>query len=458
MSLPPDLASLDSAAKDALILALLERLDALMAENDTLRQRVADLEARLGKPPKTPNNSSLPPSQAQKASGQASSGRPRKGHPGAFRALHPDPTRVREVMASQCLHCGTDVSGVAQAPHHSYDRIDIPEIKPDVTRVVLHGGICPCCAKPFKATAPQGLEPGSPFGPNTKSLVVYLHCHQAIPLKRLAQMMSDLLGLKISQGAIVNLLHGATEAFAHAARLIRSRLLSSTILQSDETSMRVGKQTWWNWVFHHGSECCFVIEPSRSKTVMETFLDGHRPDYSVSDRLAAQMGWANKDHQVCLAHLIRDAQYAIDAGDSVFAPSLKALLQEACAIGRRREQLADATLRAYERKLDDRLNALLRLTPEMDQGRKLLKMVKRFRQHFFVFVTNRDLPPTNNGSERALRPCVVFRKITQCFRSQWSPRLYANVRSVLETARRHAINQLLAIRMTLARQPLFDTG
>jgi transposase len=65
---------------------------------------VADLEARLGKPPETPNNSSLPPSQAQKASGQASSGRPRKGHPGAFRALHPDPTRVREVMASQCLH------------------------------------------------------------------------------------------------------------------------------------------------------------------------------------------------------------------------------------------------------------------------------------------------------------------------------------------------------------------
>jgi transposase len=29
------------------------------------------------------------------------------------------------------------------------------------------------------------------------------------------------------------------------------------------------------------------------------------------------MGWANRGHQVCLAHLIRDVQYAIDAGDSV---------------------------------------------------------------------------------------------------------------------------------------------
>jgi transposase len=455
---PPDLKALDSAAKDALILALIDRINALIAENAQLRERIARLEARLGKPPRTPDNSSVPPSQGQKASGEILPRLGRKGHPGVFRALHPSPTRVREVMASQCRHCGTDVSGATQTAVHSYDRIEMPPIRPDVTRVVLYGGSCPCCRKRFKAEAPQGLEPGSPFGPNVKSLVVYLHCQQAIPLKRLAQTMSDLLGLKLSQGAIVNILHGAREAFAQAARVIRSRLLASTVLQSDETSMRVGKQTWWNWTFHHGDSACFLIEPSRGKDVIEAFLDGQRPDYWVSDRLAAQMGWAKKDHQVCLAHLIRDVQYAIDAGDSVFAPPLKALLQGACAIGRRREQLADATLRAHERKLDDKLNALLRLTPQGAEGRKLLDMVKTYRRHFFVFVTNRDLPATNNGSEQALRPCVVFRKITQCFRSQWSPKLYADVRSVLETARRRAVNQLLAIQITLAGQPLFDTG
>ena len=151
---------------------------------------------------------------------------------------------------------------------------------------------------------------------------------------------------------------------------------------------------------------------------------------------------------------MRDAQYAIDAGDDIFAPGVKSLLQDACAIGRRRPQLADATLRSYTRKLDDKLDALLRLSPKGSQGDKLKRMVKKFRQYFFVFVTNRDVPPTNNGSEQAIRHCVIFRKVTNCFRSQWGAKLYADIRSVLETARRRGIAALQAIRLTLDEIPL----
>ena len=68
---PPDLKSLDSAAKDALILALIERINVLIAENAELKERLAKLEAKLGEPPKTPDNSSLPPSRGQKGSGEA---------------------------------------------------------------------------------------------------------------------------------------------------------------------------------------------------------------------------------------------------------------------------------------------------------------------------------------------------------------------------------------------------
>jgi transposase len=434
-----------------LILALLE-------QNAVLRERLAALEAKLDQPPKTPSNSSLPPSQGHKSSGQTGPKATGKGHKGTFRRLHPNPTRVREVKAARCTHCGTDVTCEAQQAAQTYDRIDIAEIKPDVTRVVLYGGSCSCCGKRFKAQAPVGLEPGSPFGPNIQKLAVYLHCHQALPLKRLAQLYSDLLGLAISQGAIVNLLRGAQEPFARAALRIRQKLLCGTVLESDETSMRVEKQTWWNWVFHHGKDCCFVIEPSRGKDVVKDFLSGRRPDYCVSDRLAAQMGWANKAHQVCLAHILRDVQYAIDDGDDAFAPPLKALLAEACAIGQRRDRLKDATLKSYTAKLDNKLTELLAITPRGKSGRELQAMVKKYRQHFFIFLENRALPPTNNGSERALRPNVVFRKITQCFRSQWSPRLYADVRSVIETARRRAIDALTAISFTLDGIPLPDTG
>jgi len=72
----------------------------------------------------------------------------------------------------------------------------------------------------------------------------------------------------------------------------------------------------------------------------------------------------------------------------------------------------------------------------------------------FVFLANRAIPPTNNGSEQALRPCVIFRKVTNCFRSEWGAKLYADIRSVIETARRRAIHAIDAIRLTLKGLPL----
>ena len=88
-----------------------------------------------------------------------------------------------------------------------------------------------------------------------------------------------------------------------------------------------------SWVFHHGDSAVFVADPYRTKAVVETFLGPWRPDYWTSDRLGSQTGWAKREHQFCLAHLIRDTQYVIDEGDAVFAPGLKGLLKRACAIG-----------------------------------------------------------------------------------------------------------------------------
>jgi transposase len=463
------------ARKDALIAQLLGRVDALTrqveglsarvqelesanevlrAENAMLRAENAALREKLKLPPKTPDNSSMPPSRGQKANGEPSRKSKATAHTGAHRPLHPNPTRTRDVRAKECPQCRADVSGVAQSVVHVYDRIEIPEIKPDVTQVRLHGGTCPCCARRFTAAAPAGLEPGSPFGPNLRALAIYLRYTQAISFERLARLMSDLLGVAISEGALVNILDDSRAAFAREAERIRERLLSSTILQSDETSVRVGKRTWWTWVFHHDRDCCFVIRPSRGKDVVADFLGEHRPDIWVSDRLAAQMGWATRAHQVCLAHLIRDAQHAIDAGDTAFAPGLKKLLQRACGMGARRPDLAHETLRSYASKLNTRLDDLLRRAPTHALGEKLHAAIKACRQHLFVFLADRAVPPTNNGSEQGLRPCVTYRKVTNGFRSEWGAKLYADIRSVVETARRRAISALDAIRLTLAGSAL----
>jgi transposase len=461
---------LDSLDKKTLIRLILsqaeaiERLtrevEALRADNAKLRAENAALRAKLNLPSKTAKNSSTPPSQGNKASGEESktSGeKQRKAHAGAHRPLHPNPTAKRDLFATSCQHCGAFFLDTPQFVCEAYDHIEIPPVIPHVTRISLLGGICQCCGKKVKAEPPQDMPKGSPFGPNLRALVIYLRFTQGIAFQRLATLLSDLLGLEISEGALVNMLDAAKDSFAKAAAAIRAKLLGSTILQSDETGLRVGKKNWWLWVFHHDDSALFVAAPSRAKSVVEDFLGDFRPDFWVSDRYSGQMGWASVNHQVCLAHLIRDVQYAIDAGDDIFAPKLRHLLGRACRIGRRREKLTDGTLKTYAARLNASLDELMRLVPAHETGVKLQRMIERTREYLFVFVTNRDIPATNNGSERALRPCAVFRKITNGFRTEWGAKLYADIRSVVETARRRSIGALEAIRLTLAGAPLANS-
>jgi transposase len=465
-----DRETLDSLDKETLIRLILsqaeaiERLtnevEALRADIVKLHAENAELRAKLDLPPKTPENSSTPPSQGNKISGdesKTSEGKRRKPHAGAHRPLHPNPTTKRDVVARSCQHCGAFFLDTPQFVCESYDHIEIPRIVPHVTRVSLLGGACPCCTRKFKAEPPQDMPKGSPFGPNLRALVIYLRFTQGIAFERLATLLSDLLGLDISEGALVNMLDAARASFTAATAAIRAKLLGGTILQSDETGLRVGKQNWWLWVFHHDDSALFIAAPSRAKKVVEDFLGDFRPDFWVSDRYGGQMGWAAVNNQVCLAHLIRDVQYAIDAGDEIFALELRHLLGRACRIGRRRERLADATLKTYAARLNAGLDELMRLAPAHEAGVKLQRMIKRTRQYLFVFVTNRDIPATNNGSERALRPCVVFRKITNGFRTEWGAKLYADIRSVIETARRRSIGALEAIRLTLAGTPIAES-
>ncbi len=112
---------------------------------------------------------------------------------------------------------------------------------------------------------------------------------------------------------------------------------------------------------------------------------------------------------MCLAHLLRDATYAIECGDTAFSEAaFKRLLLRAIAIGRRRDELKDITLTQYLADLDRRLSRIMAAVPIGEPGRKLRKRIAANRAHLFVFVTNRSVPYTNNVSERHLRPSVIF--------------------------------------------------
>ncbi len=142
----------------------------------------------------------------------------------------------------------------------------------------------------------------------------------------------------------------------------------------------------------------------------------------------------------------------------MLGPGLKHLLERACAIGRRRATLKNATLKAYEADLERRLDRIMAPDPTHPAGTKLKRMILKVRSQLFVFVQNRDLEATNNGSERALRPCAVYRKITNGFRQEWGAHLYADIRSVIETARRRSVRAIDAIRLTLRGEPIAVRG
>jgi hypothetical protein len=178
---PPPLHVLTETEKNELLLAQHEMIERMAA-------RISELEALVGKPRKTSKNSHILPSKDDfgKGGGMPKGGE-RTSREGKHRPLTETPDKVKRVMATACCHCGTDVSGQAQRCRHRYDHIDLPPIRPVVTRV-------------------------------------------------------ELFGLVISEGAIANAFRRMGTGMASATKAITNKLLRARIIASDETTTRTNQR------------------------------------------------------------------------------------------------------------------------------------------------------------------------------------------------------------------------
>jgi transposase len=458
----PDLRALSEPEKDALILAQHSRIEALTVQVEELTARLGELQAKLAEPRKTPDNSSVPPAKGQKANRRASGPRsgPRQGslgRKGGGRGLSQEPDQFVTAQATSCSHCQAALGADDHVLWARYDKIDLPPIRPVVTRVERYAGRCPRCGGTTLACVPQGLEEGSPFGASITALALYLRFTHAISSQRLSALFRQVFGLAISEGALEGLLRRAKPHFADEVGAILARLRAARVIGSDETTVRVGGQTHWNWVFRNEQVVIPVIRPSRGRAVVDEVLAGHRPAIWVSDLDAGQRGHAD-EWQLCLAHQLRDVQYAIEAGDEVFAPRLKTVLLKAVILARQRFALKPSTRREYRRRLDASLDKVLRLAPRNRHGERLRRRYPAHRSGLFTFLTSPEAPPDNNGSERDLRPTAEYRKVTGGFRSDWGADLFAAVRSAVGTAARHGIDAYQAILTVLAGRTILAPG
>ena len=434
----PDIKQLDAEEKDALIVALWEEVQKLRLQ-------------LVKKPKKTSKNSSLPPAKGFKAqvkSKDKASEIKRAGsigREGGGRPLSENPDQIITAKINSCQGCGTNLSSSLQQLIQRYEKIDIPPIKPVVTRVERYSCTCPECGQQQLAPVPVGMEPGSPFGPRIAALVTTMRYGHGISYSRMQQMLGEVFGLEISEGAIANLLLRVKEQLQSSVDGIVQRLRSSRLVCSDETSARVNGKNQWEWVFQNDQVCLHVIRPSRAGDVIREVMAEHRPQIWVSDLFSAQKTHPAEDWQVCLAHQLRDCQYGIDAGDEIFAPIMKRILLRAFVLHRRWSELAAATQYQYRLRLRRELSQALALSPLQSDGVRLQNRYRDLREHLFLFLEDSTIPPTNNTSEQALRWSVIFRKVTNGFRSDWGRDLFAAVRSIVNTGKRQGLSAFESI-------------
>ena len=458
MILPPNLSKLTSDEKDALILALSAQLRAALARIEALEKHLE----KLLSPPKTPDNSSLPPSKGQKPNrpDNPRSKGPRQGslgRKGGGRPLVADPDEVVVTKPTRCQCCHAAFGDADHTLDARYDKIELPQIRPVVTRVERYSGTCRGCGAVTLAAVPEGLEPGTPFSLDIMALAIYLRITHAISYKRLSRLFMDLFGLAISEGALDAAFRRCKPRVDAEVAAILARLRRARVIYSDETGVRVDGKGHWNWVFQNDDVVIHVVRASRGARVVAEVLDGHRPALWVSDLYGAQQGHAEA-WQVCLAHQLRDCQYAVDAGDAVFAPRMKALLLRAAAIARRHRDLAASTRRTYRRRLERDLDVLMALAPITKDGKRLRRRYGKVRSHLFTFLDHPEIAADNNSSERELRPTATYRKVTGGFRSEWGADFYAGIRSVIGTAKRHGMDAYQAIKATLCGQTILPVG
>jgi len=414
------------------------------------KTELVELVLKLQRPAKTSRTSSKPPSTDRKERREASKpGGAKLGHKGEFRRLADDPDRTVDHRPDRCEGCGqafpADVSGDVIG---EYDAIDLPPVAPATERHRRLACTCPQCGTATKAPLPKAAT-GSPFGPGIGALAFYLKHFQHVSYERLQGLFRDVFGLTISQGALMNLFARGARLFAAKKAGILARLRSAQAVASDETGVRIEGVNAQHWVFRSSDAVVHEAALSRGASVVHDVMDGHRPQYWLSDRYSAQQGHGHR-HQTCLAHLARDIARIVEVGDGAIGLRLKLWIDEVFAFARALGSLAASTVKRKRRNLDNRIADIVRSATNCEETGAVLRKIANARDQLFTFTDAPDLvEPTNNACERALRPAVIHRKVTNGFRAKWAAELDAAVRTTVDTARLAGANPYTEIRRTI---------
>jgi len=339
------------------------------------------------------------------------------------------------LRVEQCARCGADLRDVPQTVIGSRPVVELPPVRPVVIEAHRCAVDCPVCGQTQSADYPAGLEPERVLGPRLEARAHYLHLAHPLSYGRTQDIWRDLFGLDISLGALVNAGKRARGTFHDAAQAILDDIRASGIIGSDETGARMDGQAAWLWTLQTPDSAYYTIDPTRGAVVLENLMGDMVPMVWVSALAKAQLKQPATWRQICLAHPTRDLQYAIDVHRCAWAYRFQAWLFRAQRLGQHRDTMPPHEYGRQVVAIEHACDALLAQVPPSPDSQNLRRRFGLHRDHLFTFLVIPNVPPTNNASAQALRNSVIYRKVTGGFRSDWGAAAYANVISVIETAR-----------------------
>jgi transposase/uncharacterized coiled-coil protein SlyX len=433
-----------------IVLMQAQEITRLMARIDVLERELAHYTTR-----KDSNNSSMPPSKDENRPPRTSSLREKgarktggqPGHEGKTLEMTDTPDEIIEHRACFCTECGKDVSGLPFELFGKRQVIDIPTIKQVVTEHRVYR--CKCtCGNMVESDFPVGVESPVRYGKNIETLIGYLSVRQYLPFKRLQEMLNDIFAVQISEGGLHWLLNRLASKGVDAYEMIRQNVLHSRVIGTDETGVKINGKKHWFWTWQNNRATYIVTSTNRGTTTINENMSGISGEaVLVHDCWKAHFQTPVKKHQLCTAHLERETKYLEERYKVTWPVRFRVMLREAQKL---KKQFAPADyyypnqlLSNLEKELDNLLSEPLE--PKHKEMIAFQKRITKYRDHVFTFLYHPDVPPDNNGSERAIRNVKVKQKISGQFKILSAAENFAILRSIIDTAIKNNQNVVRAL-------------
>ena len=445
-TLPPELEAEMTPAVKAFVLSLLERIDQLTRQVDQLNGQVDQLNGQVEK--LTPRNSSIPPStehphakpKRKPALGEKRTQGGQKGHKRRTRELIPseDCRSVIPCLPDACRRCGGDLQSDDATPQR-HQVWDLPEIKPIVDEFQLFRGHCPCCGITTQAELPAGVPTGQ-CGPRLAAFTGLLMGHFRQSKRRTSSFLSDLLNVPCSPAWTVKIQTLVSHAVAVPYQELRDNLTEQRQLYVDESPTKEKRQKAWLWVAVAPLFAVFGIFADRSRQSLLSLVENYHGIILNCDR--AKMYYDAEQLQWCWAHLKRDFQKLIDSPDGQVKRLGHDLMRQHRKLFEYWRQYKSGrikwkTFQTYVRPIREEVRCLL-LRGKFSGHAKLIGFCGELydrREHLWTFTRIEGIEPTNNTAERALRPAVIYRKLSFGTQSAAGSRYLERLLSVSETCR-----------------------